>query len=663
MSKENPIFFISYSHADNKQKIVEHFLNILEQQKYPNWTLWTDNVIPIGDDWASVINKALKECDFGIILVSAAFAQSKYINSIELPELLKNKKIFPVYLSPYNLSINKALSKKQFFQYELGKLTSFYELLDQYSDKTGGWISNNAKDQLYVEKLVHDIEQNIQASNDNSETNTTNLQVLTFFNKQLLILEFIKNKGTQQYSMDQLIEIFKGKIKSYEIQRIVEKYIDERIFKKLNTSLAGTWFIQDANRVSIKIEELNDEINNINSITNQISESFWEKEQPTNGYSIYISYSQSDLRLEAISLIVESLKSEFGSESVFVASEQANRELNIKAVIAQSKIFLVLVGNQWMANLNNGIREEIEFALRNNLLVIPVLISGAKFPKYSELPESLHPILEIQGIGLDLSHWEVYKSRFLRDIAELLPKGNNFIDSAINSFKSIFSPTPVPTPTPKVVIAPVPTPTPKPVITPIPLPKKYLLPTASSIATISIFISYSHAYETEVNVFVNKLKTSLEGVENSNVNIWTYKDIFLGEDWNKRIQKEINASQISLLLLTDTFFDSNYIKNFEITAFLEEVNKRDYHIIPVYFSPCNYKDWPIMQKLQIFMPNRNDFPSVSVDDFGFTELIYKGSEIKLEARNSPDVNRYFKKFREKLELVFNQIILARTESR
>jgi len=88
------------------------------------------------------------------------------LNSIELPELLNNKKIFPVYLSPYHLSINKVLSKKQFFQYEFGRLTSFYELLDQFNDKTGGWISNNAKDQLYVEKLVQDIEQNIQGSND-----------------------------------------------------------------------------------------------------------------------------------------------------------------------------------------------------------------------------------------------------------------------------------------------------------------------------------------------------------------------------------------------------------------------------------------------------------------------------------------------------------------
>jgi len=156
MSKENPIFFVSYAHADNKKQIVEHFLSILKAQKYPNWTIWTDEAIPIGNDWSNEISTALKSCDFGILLVSAEFATSKYIQEIELPELLSNKKVIPVLLSPYNLAINPVLSKKQFFQYELGSLISFLELLDTYTDRTG-WISNNGKDILYIEKLVRKI--------------------------------------------------------------------------------------------------------------------------------------------------------------------------------------------------------------------------------------------------------------------------------------------------------------------------------------------------------------------------------------------------------------------------------------------------------------------------------------------------------------------------
>lgn len=530
MSKENPVFFISYAHADNKQKIVEHFLHILDQQKFPNWTLWTDNAIPIGENWSDSISEALEACDFGILLVSAAFAQSPFINNTELPELLTKKRVFPVYLSPYNLSINKTLSKKQFFQHELGKLTSFYELLDQYNDKTGGWISNNAKDVLYVEKLVHEIEVSIQNQALVSKLETEQSKD---FNKGKIVhnippkmqvnvkitchIKIAKEadqfKQDDDFKMDDFSEPVDLAISDYMTVELKEGDRGKFLIEPVNDpvqgldSISSTTWIYDITPLEIgkhtlrllaytmlekgrrntryysKIIEViteevnidkneyefkrnnysilgkeNDEAHTI-SLVNEPTEKYNEtilndpssynknlkhklRQKETNlpktlilGNSIFLSYRRNDLAGEQVALIHTTLTREFGKRSTFWDKHMQGAsqwERILRESSSSAKVCLILIGSNWnevdkgtnkprMFNFDDWVRIEIELAINNGLVVIPVLINGAKLPYKSEIPDSIWKIYERNAIEVETNKWEIYGDKLVNELKPIIP--------------------------------------------------------------------------------------------------------------------------------------------------------------------------------------------------------------------------------------------------
>jgi len=173
--------------------------------------------------------------------------------------------------------------------------------------------------------------------------------------------------------------------------------------------------------------------------------------------------------------------------------------------------------------------------------------------------------------------------------------------------------------------------------------------------TIRIFISYAHDYQEASNIFIDKLRKILAPLKTYEIKIWEDHDIFLGEDWHNRIQNEIKKSDLSMLLLSDDFFNSKYIKNNEMNVFIDQQRESGYPFIPIYFSPCEYKDWEAIKKSQLFKPVANEFEEVSSKDFAFTSLLYKGPTLVSGAENSPNVNYYFKMLRRKLEEVFMNI--------
>jgi len=94
--------FISYSHKDTvwKDKLTKH-LNVIQKQNILD--IWEDSNIQPGDDWFKEIQNSLNNAKLAILLVSVDFLNSKFINSIEVPSLLKKRqdeglKIIPVIL-------------------------------------------------------------------------------------------------------------------------------------------------------------------------------------------------------------------------------------------------------------------------------------------------------------------------------------------------------------------------------------------------------------------------------------------------------------------------------------------------------------------------------------------------------------------------------------
>lgn len=109
--------FISYSHADEVwlKKLLTHLKSL---KKYYGIEEWEDKHLRTSDKWEEEITKALNKATFAILLVSADFLASDFIDNNELQPLLKNAeskgtKIMPLIVSPCATFVECGLSVYQ----------------------------------------------------------------------------------------------------------------------------------------------------------------------------------------------------------------------------------------------------------------------------------------------------------------------------------------------------------------------------------------------------------------------------------------------------------------------------------------------------------------------------------------------------------------------
>jgi hypothetical protein len=118
--------FISYAHAN--KDLVSRFVRKFEEYTRPSlnyeYQIWWDKRLLIGEDWQMEIINVLEECDFGLLMVSASFLGSRFIEDIEL-DFLSSKPILPVMLWPIDLKRHdlKGIKKKQIFRLDRPGLT------------------------------------------------------------------------------------------------------------------------------------------------------------------------------------------------------------------------------------------------------------------------------------------------------------------------------------------------------------------------------------------------------------------------------------------------------------------------------------------------------------------------------------------------------------
>ena len=108
--KENELeekldIFISYSHADSEWlSLLNTHLKALSK-KYNKIEPWDDTKLQAGVKWKEEIEKALSKSKIAILLVSKNFLASDFIQSEEVPKILKNASengtmVFPVIIAP-----------------------------------------------------------------------------------------------------------------------------------------------------------------------------------------------------------------------------------------------------------------------------------------------------------------------------------------------------------------------------------------------------------------------------------------------------------------------------------------------------------------------------------------------------------------------------------
>jgi len=99
-----PTLFVSYSHEDGelKDRLLEQ-LGVLQSQGLLE--VWTDDRIQTGDRWAEEIARAMDGASIAVLLVSAAFLNSRFVRDVEIPRILERRldegmRILPIVVRP-----------------------------------------------------------------------------------------------------------------------------------------------------------------------------------------------------------------------------------------------------------------------------------------------------------------------------------------------------------------------------------------------------------------------------------------------------------------------------------------------------------------------------------------------------------------------------------
>lgn len=100
----SPTIFLSHSHqdADWRERIFVHLRAFDRQGQF---IVWDDRRLGAGDDWSKEIAQALNAADVAVLLISANFLASHFIQSAEIPRLLERQAneglaIVPVIVRP-----------------------------------------------------------------------------------------------------------------------------------------------------------------------------------------------------------------------------------------------------------------------------------------------------------------------------------------------------------------------------------------------------------------------------------------------------------------------------------------------------------------------------------------------------------------------------------
>jgi hypothetical protein len=151
---------------------------------------------------------------------------------------------------------------------------------------------------------------------------------------------------------------------------------------------------------------------------------------------IVVSYRRSDSQAIA-GRIVDRLIAQFGEHSVFMDVDNIpfgiDFRQHIQSVLSQAEVLIAVVGPDWQGAGPDGssriqeeddpVRVEIETALRQEIMVIPVLVDGAGMPKAATLPDSLKKFAFLNAAPVDVGRdFRPHVDRLVQSIDAVLAR-------------------------------------------------------------------------------------------------------------------------------------------------------------------------------------------------------------------------------------------------
>jgi GAF domain-containing protein len=171
-------------------------------------------------------------------------------------------------------------------------------------------------------------------------------------------------------------------------------------------------------------------------------------------------------------------------------------------------------------------------------------------------------------------------------------------------------------------------------------------------AKINIFISYSSIDRELLEVIKEKLDLHLRTVQNKYDDIWTDKEISVGNDWNEVIQDALSISGVGILLVSPNFLGSKYAMGEEFEAMLTKRKNEGYLIIPILLRECNFFNEEKLSSMQFFKTYQSDYDVSNI--LKRNKLMPFDELISMSDPTGKLVNRYFQKLSTEIDKAVNK---------
>ncbi|MBD0254479.1 MAG: leucine-rich repeat domain-containing protein [Cytophagales bacterium] len=171
---------------------------------------------------------------------------------------------------------------------------------------------------------------------------------------------------------------------------------------------------------------------------------------------------------------------------------------------------------------------------------------------------------------------------------------------------------------------------------------------------IRIFISYARAYTEAFRVFKRNFVTLINPIDAYRIEIFTDEESLQpGDKWHGKLLKNVLSCDIAILLVSDAFFASDYIKKYELSKFLERSQKDNITLVPVQFHPSDPDSWGKLKEIQFFKPlgSKYGLPDKK-DDLCFSDLLQQANG---NVVGTPNLTRYMIDFVKTLKPIFERI--------
>ena len=142
--------------------------------------------------------------------------------------------------------------------------------------------------------------------------------------------------------------------------------------------------------------------------------------------------------------------------------------------------------------------------------------------------------------------------------------------------------------------------------------------------TVHVFVSYAREDKRwlDPEYRYNLIPFLAESLRRLNVVFWYDTELKPGDVFKRQIESEIDQTQIAILIVSQSFLNSEFIEQTEMPRIAERARQGETIVIPVLVEPCDWSDYPFLADRQM-VPSANPL-------IDFTESEAKWAKVKFQ---------------------------------